>query len=199
MTAEPACQTPTAAILSWWGWLQLDIGESRAAAARLRRCTSVFDALLLSETHQLIKVVRRSGERRLAYDADQRLAVLAIALAHIKNTSAIPFAAALGRTIDGRPPNTKVGERPRLSPARFGALLRTADARNWDGFARALRRSVAILGDTTFYVPGLIGDVLHMGDKTLQHWTYRYWQTNAPGEFDSPSTPPTNNSNGVVQ
>ena len=150
----------------------------------------MFDALLLSETHQLINMVRRSGEkRRLPTDADQRLAVLAIALAHIKNKSAIHLAAALGRTIDGRPPNTKAGERPRLSPARFGSLLRAADARDWDGFARALRRSLAILGDATFYVPGLVGDVLHMGDKTLQHWTYRYWQTNAPGEIRCPLNP----------
>jgi CRISPR type I-E-associated protein CasB/Cse2 len=199
MTAEaPAPLTATAAILSWWGWLQMDLGESRAAAARLRRCTSVFDALLLSETHQLIKMVRRSGDKCLAYDADQRLAVLAIALAHIKTTSAIPFAAALGRTFDGRPPNTKAGERPRLSPTRFGALLRAADARDWDDFARALRRSLAILGDAAFNTQGLIGDVLHMGDRTLQRWAYRYWQTSAPGEIDSPSTQPTNN-NGALK
>ena len=55
-----------------------------------------------------------------------------------------------------------------------------------------LRRSVAILGDTTFYVPGLIGDVLHMGAKTLQ--TLDLVATGGDltrqAEFDLPSTPP---------
>ncbi len=176
-----------AAVLRWWDWLRRDLGESRAAAARLRRCASVFDALLLAETHELIKAVRKSGEKRLAGDADQRLAVLALALAHVKESSAIPFAAALGRTVDGRLPNAEVGERPRLSPARFGALLRAADARDWDGFARALRRAFAILGDSTFHVRGFVSDVLHMSDRTLQRWTYHYWQTNAPDESGEPT------------
>lgn len=177
----------TEAVVDWWRALCSDNGPSRASAARLRRCASVFDALLLVETHALIKAVRRSGAERLAHDADQRLAVLAMALAHVKEKSTTPFAAALGHTVDGRPPNTRDGERPRFSPARFGALMRAAHARDWDGFARALRRAFAILGDSAFHVPGFIGDVLHMSDRTLQRWTYQYWQTNAPDRSDEPT------------
>ena len=68
----------------------------------------VLDALLLSETHQLIKMVRGSGEEgRLLTTPTSGLRFLAIALAHTisKTRRRIPFAAALGRTIDGRPPN----------------------------------------------------------------------------------------------
>lgn len=182
MGAEPG--NGTRAVLEWWRSLQHDSGSSRASAARLRRCASVFDALLLPETHELIKAVHTAGGERLAHDVDQRLAVLTMALAHVEKTSASPFAATLGRTSDGRVPNTQDGERPRFSPARFGALMRTARTRDWDGFTRALRRALAILGDTTFNVPGFIGDVLHMSDSTLQRWTYRYWQTSSPTESD---------------
>ena len=188
-----------AAVLRWWDWLRRDLGESRAAAARLRRCASVFDALLLAETHELIKVVRRSGEERLARDADQRLAVLAMALAHVEKSSTTSFAATLGRTVEGRPPNTKDGERPRLSPARFGTLLRAARARDLDGFARALRRAFAILGDSAFDVPGFVRDVLHMSDRTLQRWTYRYWQTNAPDESAQPTPIHSPNDTEAIQ
>jgi len=65
------------AVLGWLRWLQLDAGDSRAARARLRRAASAFDALLLAETHALIKAVRATGDKRLPRDADERLAVRA--------------------------------------------------------------------------------------------------------------------------
>ena len=51
-----------------------DTGESRATQARLRRAAGVFDALLLAETHALIRLVRDTGDKRLPRDADERLA-----------------------------------------------------------------------------------------------------------------------------
>jgi CRISPR type I-E-associated protein CasB/Cse2 len=173
----------TAAVLQWWRSLQSDSGASRASAARLRRCANIFHALLLPETHDLIKAVRRSGDARLANDVDRRLAVLAMALAHVDKSSTTPFAEVLGKTAGD-------GDRPRLSPARFGALMRAAHARDWDDFARALRRAFAILGDSRFDVPRFVGDVLHMGDHALQRWTYQYWQTTAPSEPDEQSQSP---------
>jgi len=177
------------AVLGWERWLQLDAGDSRAARARLRRAASAFDALLLAETHALLKAVRATGDKRLPRDADERLAVLAMTLAHVDTSSPTPFAAALGLGPDGRPPNPRAGERPRLSPARFGALMRAVHDRDWDRFARASRRAVAILGDSVFNVPRFVRDVLWMNDRTLQHWTYQYWQTDAPPELTEEPAP----------
>jgi CRISPR type I-E-associated protein CasB/Cse2 len=170
-------------------WLWRDSGESRAAQARLRRAANVFDALLLAETHALIKLVRDTGDKRLPKDADERLAVLAMTLAHVERSSKTPFATALGLGPEGRRPDLKAGERPRLSPARFSALLRAARDRDWDRFARAARRAVAILGDSAFDAHGFVRDVLRMNDRTLQRWTYLYWQTDAPREPAEERTP----------
>jgi CRISPR type I-E-associated protein CasB/Cse2 len=194
------------AVLKWCGWrrpeanegqdpaprLWSDTGESRAAKARLRRTTTVFDALLLAETHALIKQVREAGDERLPRDADERLAVLAMTLAHLEKSSDRPFAAALGFGPDGRPPDLQAGDRPRVSPPRFRALMRAAHERDWDSFARATRRAVAILGDSAFNAYGFVRDVLRMNDRTLQRWTYQYWQTDAPrGGGDSRAAQPS--------
>lgn len=177
MQAENAA---VASALGWWDQLRKD-GRSRAASARLRRCAMPFDALLLEETHDLLKALRRSGWENTSLHADERIAALAMALAQIDESGRVRFAQALGRTADDRVPRDE-SDRPRLSPARFGALMRAAHARNWDAFARALRRSLAILSETTFYVPAFVSDVLYLNDAVLQRWTYDYWQTRAPIE-----------------
>jgi CRISPR type I-E-associated protein CasB/Cse2 len=169
----------TAAVLRWWRALHLDIGAARAARARLRRCSGAFDALLLEETHNLIKAARSAGAAARR-DDERRLLVLAITLPGVENQSKLSFARALGQTSDGRIPTGD--ERPRLSPARFGALTRAAHARDWDRFARALRRAILILDKTPFDVARLIDDVLFMNSSTLQRWTYDFWQTRAPAE-----------------
>jgi CRISPR type I-E-associated protein CasB/Cse2 len=120
----------------------------------------------------------------LPRDADERLAVLAMTLAHVDRSSPTPFAAALG---------FGQGERPRLSPARFAALMRAGHSRDWDHFARASRRAVAILGDSAFNVPRFVRDVLSMNDRTLQRWTYQYWQTDAPPELAEKPAPKSSN------
>ena len=177
------------AVLGWQRWLQLDVRDSRAAKARLRRAASAFDALLLAETHVLIRAVHVTGDERVPRDADERLAALAMTLAHVETSSPTPFAAALGFGPHGGPPNLQQGERPRLSPTRFGALMRAGHSRDWDRFARASRRAVAILGDSAFNVPRFVRDVLSMNDRTLQRWTYQYWQTDAPPELGEVSAP----------
>ena len=64
------------AVLGWQRrWLLLDAGDSRAARARLRRAASAIDALLLAETHVLIRAVHATGDKRLPRDAGERLAV----------------------------------------------------------------------------------------------------------------------------
>ena len=174
MASEP--QPQVAAVLNWRRELQSQSGASRAARARLRRASSVIEALMLEETLDLIKAARQAGARGSG-DFEQRLVVLAMTLARVEGESGAPLARVLGQTSND--------DRPRLSPARFGGLLRAARARNWDAFARALRRAMAILGDTRFDVARLVRDVLDLDDATLRRWAYDYWQTSAPADPES--------------
>ena len=171
------------AVLKWRRALHSETGAARAASARLRRAASVLDALMLEETLALIKAVRHAEPRAPSGDFEQRLVVLAMTLAHIETDAKTPLARALGQSAVGRSPAGD--ERPRLSPARFGALVRSARARDWAGFARALRRALAILGDAPIDVAGLIRDVLFLNDATLRRWTYDYWQTRAPSDDET--------------
>jgi CRISPR type I-E-associated protein CasB/Cse2 len=187
MASDP--QSVVVAVLKWRRTLQSETGAARAASARLRRASSVLDALMLEETLALIKAVRHAEPRAPSGDFEQRLVVLAMTLAHIETDAKTPLARALGQTAAGRSPADD--ERPRLSPARFGALVRSARARDWAGFARAARRALAILGDAPIDVAGLIRDVLFLNDATLRRWTYDYWQTRAPSD-DETSQPASN-------
>jgi CRISPR type I-E-associated protein CasB/Cse2 len=187
MASDP--QSVVAAVLKWRRALQSETGAARAANARLRRAASVLDALMLEETLDLINAVRHAEPWPPTDDFEQRLVVLAMTLAHIETDAKTPLARALGQTAVGRSPAGD--ERPRLSPARFGALVRSARARDWAGFARALRRALAILGNAPIDVASLIRDVLFLNDATLRRWTYDYWQTRAPGD-DEPSQSASN-------
>jgi CRISPR type I-E-associated protein CasB/Cse2 len=187
MASDP--QSVVAAVLKWRRALQNETGAARAANARLRRAASVLDALMLEETLDLIKAVRHAEPWPPTGDFEQRLVLLAMTLAHIETDSKTPLARALGQTAAGRTPAGE--ERPRLSPARFGALVRSARARDWAAFARALRRDLAILGNASIDVANLIRDVLFLNDATLRRWTYDYWQTRAPGD-DEPSQSASN-------
>ena len=176
MASEP--RPEIGAVLKWRGRLHLDTGPARAARARLRRASSVFDALLIEETLDLIKAVRDAAAQPPRGDFEQRLVVLAMTLPYIATATGTPFARALGQTAAGRAPAGD--ERPRLSPARFGAIVRAARAHDGDALARALRRALAILGEANIDAAGLIRDVLFLNDAALRRWTYDYWQSRDP-------------------
>jgi CRISPR type I-E-associated protein CasB/Cse2 len=164
--------------------LQAETGVARAASARLRRAPSVLDALLLEETLDLIRAARETEPKPPVRDFDQRLVVLAMTLPRIADESKTSLARALGQTSAGRTPAGE--ERPRLSPARFGTLVRTARARDWDGLARALRRALTTLGGAPIDVARFVRDVLFLDDAMLRRWTYDYWQTLQPSEKNNP-------------
>jgi len=162
------------AVMNWWVSLHDDHGD-RGARARLKRCDSVLDTLLEPETHKLIASVHEKAT--IGYAFEQKLALLSLILARVKppeNPDRFPnLAAVLGATRDGTSPTGDT--RPRLSPRRFSTLLRAREGA--DEFARALRRALAILGDTPFDVPRFIRDVLCFDDQTRQKWTFEYYHT----------------------
>ena len=130
------------AVLGWQRWLQLDVRDSRAAKARLRRAASAFDALLLAETHGAHQGRDVTGDERVPRDADERLAALAMTLAHVETSSPTPFAAALGFGPHGGPPTaTGRTSAPVAHPVRR-AHARRVTAATGKRFARASRRAV---------------------------------------------------------
>ncbi len=155
----------------WWKPLHSDHGD-RGARARLKRCKSVFDAFLEPETHKLIAKVHGKG-----YASETNLAVLALTLARVKpaeQSARFPnFATVLGRTQGGNIPERD--DRPRLSPMRFSALLKAGADK--DRFAQALRRALAILGDTPFDVRRFVLDILFFNDQSRRDWTFEYYHT----------------------
>lgn len=175
------------AVNEWWRELHPDPDNpkrrpgNRGACASLRRCTGVLDALLEPETHQLVaKVMRSDPDSNSSGDHGPRLALLAPILARVKpaghhDARSPSFAEALGLTDKGVSP--KESDRPRLSPTRFGALLRSA--RDEDAFARALRRAIAHLNNAPFDVRRFICDVLNFDDSARRRWTFDYYGTRA--------------------
>ena len=99
----------------WWHQeLGGDDGPARTTRARLRRCTTASEALTVDAVHDLNSRLRERGFRP---DAD-RLALVAIALAHVAETGELRLATEFGRRA-GR-------DHPRaLSEQRFQALIRT--------------------------------------------------------------------------
>jgi CRISPR type I-E-associated protein CasB/Cse2 len=131
--------------------------------------------------------VRQSRKTPFLGDVDQRLAVLAMTLANVDQSSSIPLAEQLGKTTDGRTPTSD--ERPRLSANRFGTIVRSARARDWDAFTRAIRRAIAIANSPSFNVRALAKDMLLFNDRVLQRWTFHYWQSSAPNEAAETNSP----------
>lgn len=185
-TAKTIEQQSVGAALSWWRGLFPGNDDGKGAArdgdaaarARLRRCNTVFDVLMEPSTHALLRAVRATG---LSFRGlEHRLALLAATLARVPPTGrgGAAFATLLGTTEDGRFPDRKKGERPRLSELRFSALVRSlAAADDPDRALRSLRRVLPMLGGSPFDGGGFVRDLLLLSDDTQRRWVFAYWQT----------------------
>ncbi len=173
------------AVLKWRAALWMDVGETRAARARLRRCPSLGEALF---EPRAIRLVERVGEALGGAFERERAVLLAMVLAEIDTDGKIRFASLLGQTADGKRPAE--GERPRLSPIRFRALIEAGRECDWGRFAQALRRAHSIADRAPFNVGSFVADVLFLNDRVLQRWTYEYCKARRPPNRPKPSTKP---------
>ncbi|WP_428697126.1 type I-E CRISPR-associated protein Cse2/CasB [Stappia sp.] len=180
------------AVLAWWHELHPAAngrGGNRGGRARLRRAETPLDALLEAETQALIGGVltahgsSRARSRAADLNLQTRLAILAMALAQVApgKRGDLSFAEMLGRTSDGKYAGKE--DRRRLSPARFGALLRAAD--DPENLCRLVRRAVKVSGDAGFNIRKFVRDVLAFDDDTRRDWTFEYYQTHRPGTKDT--------------
>ena len=179
------------AVTHWWRALHPDPENlqgrpgNRGARARLRRCSGVLDALLERETHELIVQVnealaREPGNRSISGDSQTmgKVVVLALVLARVnppgQTAARVPhFASALGLTKKGAAP--KENDRPRMSPNRFGALLRSR--RDEEAFTRSICRAVTHLDHAPFDIRRFINDMLTFDNQTRRRWMFEYYGT----------------------
>ena len=144
----------------WYSELGQGTGAGRMARAKLRRCDTPAEALGHGVVHRLHAALRSAG-RDLTRDPE-RLALVAIILANIKENHSAEAAARFGEL---------VGDRPRLSALRFQGLMRTAAPID---LIRPLRRALAQI-DYQANVARLANDLLHWGDACRNNWCFKYY------------------------
>ncbi len=156
-------QSIGATCMSWW--CRNIAGEAAAARrsrAQLRRAAGVTPALCLSATHDLNRRLIEAGhDLRPRRDGPDRLALIAVALAHIAKDSPDSAAKRFGRP---------KGERPTLSGIRFNALIR---AKEPGQLLRPLVRSLRLV-DGNVNVAKLATDLYWWNDKARTDWCFDY-------------------------
>lgn len=147
---------------NWWHQtLGADDGSARTTRARLRRCTSASEAVTIDAVHELNARLRENGFRP---DAD-RLALVAVALAHVAETGESRLATEFGRQ-PGK-------DRPRaLSEQRFQAVIRTARHAE---LIVPLRRAMAIVRRVGVAVAPMATDLYFWSENTRTQWCFQYF------------------------
>jgi len=154
----------------WWAReISADTGPARKTRAELRRADTALKALGVPAVHRL-NAALAAGGFELRHDPE-RLALIAVALAHIKEPG----------------PNVArvfgAGDTPALSPIRFNALIRvTTPGALW----RPLTRALAVIGGRAS--PGaLAADLFYWNEQTRTRWCFDYYgeTTAAPMELET--------------
>ena len=158
MTEE---QSIGATCMSWWrGSIAGEAGAARRSRSQLRRASGVTPALCLSATHDLNRRLIAAGhDLRRRQDGPARLALIAVALAHITDDRTESTAKRFGS-----------GDPKALSGIRFDALIR---AKEPGQLLRPLVRSLQVIGSTA-NVAKLATDLYWWNDKVRTDWCFDY-------------------------
>lgn len=167
------------AAVSWWRALQPDPERKRpgdrAALARLRRVSSVAEAMQEPATIALFRRIGAKGAEALP-----DVAVLAAVLAHVREDVLTRSAARLVGPDDPDKPETAV-----MSPLRFRRLM---EAREPDERLVAFRRMAALAGGR-LPVRDLAETLLDWSEERRSRWVYEYWNAVGPAPQPYQSTP----------
>ena len=140
-------------------------GAARAARAKLRRCKSPAEALLVAETHKLNRRFHEIGQKP---DADQ-LALLAVVFSHLHDVQGKKLAEQFGEMSAKDSPR-------KLSETRFQSLIRNRSHRE---LISPLRRCLGVLGkDLNCNGYRLATDLYYWTDKTRNDWCFQYFGIN---------------------
>ncbi len=145
----------------WWATcIAAETGAARQARAELRRAANVTDALGVSATHELSQRLHRAGhDLRKRRDGPDRLALIAVALAHVTENQRETAARRFG-----------AGEPKTLSGLRFNAIIRTREPRQ---LIRPMARALQLIkGEAS--VSRLAADLYWWNDRTRTDWCFDY-------------------------
>ena len=147
--------------MSWWrSNIDADTGRARKARAELRRADTPLAALGVSAVHDLNRDLCDAGHGlRHRADGPDRLALIAVALAHMKDGRGAAAALRFG-----------AGDPPPLSPIRFNALIRAEAPRD---LIRPLTRALGIIGGSAD-VRKLAEDLYWWNERTRTEWCFDY-------------------------
>lgn len=150
-----------ATCLSWWRiGIVGEGGVAKRSRAQLRRAAGVTAALCLSATHDLNRQLIEAGhDLRLRRDGPDRLALIAVALAHVGEHRTESAARRFG-----------AGDPKTLSGIRFDTLVR---AKEPGQLLRPLVRSLQIV-DGAVNVAKLASDLYWWNDKVRTDWCFDY-------------------------
>lgn len=135
----------------WWSRELSDHGPGRMARAQLRRCATPSEALAVPATHALHATLGGG----LTHRADT-LALIAVALANLRDTDARRAAARMGEVV---------------SAIRFQALIR---AKTPADLLTPLRRALIQI-DGRANVGALAEDLYYWGDRASNRWCFDYY------------------------
>lgn len=156
----------TGGAFGWWDEMRpREGGGDRGALARLRRCTTVAELMLLPETmalHRRLRAARRDLPE---------VALVAGVLATVREHQPMQSVARQVGPADPEKPETAL-----LKPLRFRRLMEAATP---DERLLAFRRLVA-LADRSLNVHDLAAALLHWTEERRQRWTYDYWNAGDP-------------------
>jgi CRISPR system Cascade subunit CasB len=145
----------------WWRELRQDT----AAAAKLRRCATVAEAM---QEPPALLLFRRLGGRH-AQDLP-RIALAAAVLAHVRADAWAEAAGPTTARLIG-PESLEKPETALVKPLRFRRLMEASDG---DERLTAFRRLVAI-ADGSLPVPDLAEAMLRWTDHRRRDWVLQYW------------------------
>lgn len=143
----------------WWtGLTAVNKGHMRADLARLKRVGTVAEALAVSASHDLNKRLHVAGYG--LQSRPDRLALIALTLAQVKDNAAQPAARKMGQ-----------GDPKALSGIRFNALIRATDPAD---LVAPLRRALRSVGQGA-NVARLATDLYWWNDAIRARWCFDYY------------------------
>lgn len=146
-------------LLEWWRGLK----NHPADRAELRRCKATSDVFFAPSFHALRLSVRQVGQV-----SDERLAVAAGALAHVRSEWPKPFAVQMATAKPG-------GTAAAVSGLRFRRLIQIG-ADEPDKLLRAMVRVIHLVGETA-NVGTLADGIYWWNDRIRRQWATEYYTT----------------------
>lgn len=155
-------KSPGAVCAAWWHQtFGNDDGAARMTRARLRRCATALEALSVEAVHDLNARLREAGYRPAA----DRLALLAIVLAHVSEYGDLRLPRAFGRREHKDAPRV-------LSTLRFQSLVGATEPVE---LITALRRAMAIVRASPIDVAALASDLYRWDQRVRTAWCFQYF------------------------